>query len=149
MRTPDPHDLDRFVQAQGRDYDRALAELRAGHKRSHWMWYVFPQVAGLGFSAMSQRFAIRDLDQAKAYLEHPVLGSRLRECAEAVLSVEGLSASQILGSPDDLKLRSCATLFARASAPGSVFHRLLARYYDDRPDDRTLQLLGTAPMGRS
>lgn len=142
----DPHDLDRFVRAQARDYDRALAELRGGRKRSHWMWYVFPQMAGLGFSAMSQRFGIRSLDEARAYLEQPVLGSRLRECAEAVQSVEGRTATEILGSPDDLKLRSCATLFVLVSPGGSVFHRLLARYYDDRPDDRTLHLLGIAPM---
>ena len=109
---PDPHDLDRFVRAQEADYPRALAEVRAGRKRSHWIWYVFPQVAGLGSSAMSRRYAIRSLAEARAYLEHPVLGPRLREVAGAALGVGGKSAREILGTPDDLKLRSSATLFA-------------------------------------
>jgi len=143
--TADPHRLSRFVQAQASDYDRALAEIRAGRKRSHWMWYVFPQLAGLGSSPMSKQFAIRSLDEARAYLEHPLLGPRLRECAEAVLAVEGRSAVEIFGSPDDFKLRSCATLFARVSPAGSVFHRLLAEYYGGAPDGRTLDLLGVPP----
>src|SRR4051794_16808187 len=108
----DPHDLGRFVSAQADDYGQALAEVRAGRKRSHWMWYIFPQVEGLGSSPMSRRYSIRSLDEARAYLDHPVLGRRLIECAEAALGVEGRSASEIFGSPDDMKLRSSATLFA-------------------------------------
>jgi uncharacterized protein (DUF1810 family) len=129
--------LRRFLEAQERDYDRALAEIRAGRKRTHWMWYVFPQFAGLGGSPMSQRYAIRSLEEAKAYLAHPILGPRLIECAEAVLAVRGRSAADIFGSPDDLKLRSCATLFDIVS-PGSVFDRLLARYFDGTRDPLTL-----------
>lgn len=140
--TDDPHDLNRFVRAQANDYQRALAELRSGRKRSHWMWYVFPQVKGLGLSSTSERFAIRSLDEARAYVAHPRLGLRLLECAEAVLAVEGRSATEIFGSPDDMKLRSCATLFARVSPAGSVFHRLLVKYYGGAQDPRTLQLLG-------
>ena len=126
---PDPHDLDRFVQAQEGDHARALAEVRAGRKRSHWMWYIFPQLDGLGSSATARRYAIKNLAEARAYLGHPVLGPRLVECAEAALGVEGRSAFEIFGSPDDMKLRSCATLFACVSPAGSVFHRLLDRYY--------------------
>ena len=133
--------LDRFVQAQAASFDRALAELQSGHKRSHWMWFIFPQLAGLGASALSQHYAIQSLAEAEAYLQHPVLGRRLVECAEAVLAVEGRSALDIFGSPDNLKLRSCATLFAQVSPPGSVFERLLERYFDARPDERTLRLL--------
>jgi uncharacterized protein (DUF1810 family) len=139
----DPYDLDRFVRAQEADYDRALRELRGGRKRSHWMWYVFPQLAGLGASETSRRYAIRGIEEARAYLAHPVLGPRLAECAEAVLGVEGRSAHDVFGSPDDLKLRSCATLFARASPPGSPFERLLAKYFGGEPDPRTLRLLET------
>lgn len=140
----DGFDLERFVTAQERDFPGALAELRAGRKRSHWMWFIFPQIRGLGTSAMSQRYGIGDLAEARAYLAHPVLGPRLRECAEALLAARGASAHDIFGSPDDLKLRSSATLFARASAPGSVFERLLEKYFDGAPDDRTLRLLAQA-----
>ena len=108
----DPYDLRRFVRAQTDDYQRALAEIVSGRKRSHWMWYVFPQFDGLAFSATSKRYAIKSVAEAQAYLAHPVLGPRLLECAEAVVRVEGRSAAEIFGSPDDLKLRSCATLFA-------------------------------------
>jgi uncharacterized protein (DUF1810 family) len=141
----DPFDLNRFVEAQEDDYDRALAEIRAGRKRSHWMWYVFPQYDGLGYSPTSRRYAIKSLAEAEAYLRHPVLGPRVMVCAEAALAVEGLSATEIFGSPDDLKLRSCATLFARVSPPGSVFERLLDKFYQGRPDDRTLRLLAAEP----
>ena len=144
----DPYDLDRFLDAQRDDYDRALSEIRAGRKRSHWMWYVFPQIEGLGSSAMSRRFAIRSLAEAKAYASHPVLGARLVECAGAVLGVEGRSASDIFGFPDDMKLRSCATLFSRVSPAGSVFERILDRYFDGRPDAETLRRLGAAPEPR-
>jgi uncharacterized protein (DUF1810 family) len=139
-----PDDLDRFVSAQAALYDQALTEIRQGRKRSHWMWFVFPQLAGLGVSATSAHYAIAGAAEAAAYLAHPVLGPRLVECAEAVLAVDGRSAHDIFGSPDDLKLRSSATLFAAVSAPDSVFERVLAKYFPDGPDQRTRQLLGGA-----
>ena len=141
MSLPDPFDLARFEQAQAPVFAQAIAELRAGRKRSHWMWFVFPQFRGLGSSSMSQRFAIRSLDEARAYLAHPVLGPRLRECTSAVIDVEGRSAHDIFGSPDDLKLRSCATLFAAVSPAGSEWARLLDKYFDGQPDHATLELL--------
>ncbi len=144
----DPYDLDRFVRAQESDYEQALSEIRSGRKRTHWMWYVFPQIDGLAFSSTSKHYAIKSVGEAKAYLDHPILGPRLLECAEAVLRVEGRSAREIFGSPDDLKLRSCATLFACVSPPGSVFDRLLGKYYGGGRDGKTLQLLGIAPEVR-
>jgi uncharacterized protein (DUF1810 family) len=132
--------LDRFVAAQDGVYETALAELTAGRKRSHWMWFVFPQIAGLGSSSTAQRYAIRDFDEARAYLAHPVLGPRLVEAAQALLGVEGRSAEQILGYPDDLKLRSSMTLFARAADDPAVFETVLDRFYDG-PDRRTLDLV--------
>ena len=143
--TGDPYDLSRFVQAQQGDFERALAEIRGGRKRTHWMWYIFPQLDGLALSPTSKHYAIKSLHEARAYLDHPILGPRLRECAEAVLRVEGRSAREIFGSPDDLKLRSCATLFAYVSPPGSVFDCLLTKYYQGRRDDKTLDLLGSGP----
>jgi|SRR5579884_3633807 len=142
----DPYNLGRFVQAQARDFERALAEITRGEKRSHWMWYIFPQLDGLAFSSTAKHYAIKGLDEAKAYLAHPVLGARLRACAEALLPVEGRSATQIFGYPDDLKLRSCATLFAAVSPPGSVFQRVLDKYYGGQPDRKTLTLLGVHPQ---
>jgi uncharacterized protein (DUF1810 family) len=133
--------LDRFLSAQQRVYDEALAEIRAGRKRSHWMWFIFPQCAGLGSSAMSQRYAIGGRDEAAAYLAHPVLGARLRESAQAVLEVSGRTAPEIFGSIDAMKLRSSATLFAAVSPNGSVFHRIIDTYFQGRPDDRTLELI--------
>jgi uncharacterized protein (DUF1810 family) len=133
-------DLERFVTAQEGVHGAALAELRAGRKRTHWMWFVFPQIAGLGSSPTARQYAISSLDEARAYLAHPVLGPRLREAAEALLGVEGRTASAILGYPDDLKLRSSMTLFARAAGGPSVFQQVLDRYYDG-PDPRTLALL--------
>jgi uncharacterized protein (DUF1810 family) len=112
------------------------------------MWYIFPQLGGLGFSSTAKYYGIKGLDEARAYLAHPVLGPRLLECAEAAVGVEGRTAHEIFGSPDDLKLRSCATLFACVSPPGSVFERLLAKYYGGRRDDKTLRLLGVAPESR-
>ena len=141
----DPHNLVRFVQAQEDDYQRALSEIRSGRKRSHWMWYIFPQFEGLGVSSTSKRYSIKSVAEAEAYLSHPVLGPRLMECAEAALRVEGLSALEIFGSPDDMKLRSCATLFACVSPAGSVFHRLIDKYFQGRRDGKTLLLLGMAP----
>jgi uncharacterized protein (DUF1810 family) len=141
----DPHDLARFVIAQEGCHERALAELRAGAKRSHWMWYVFPQLAGLGHSSTARRYAIQSVEEAAAYLRHPVLGPRLVACCEAVLGVRGRTASDILGSPDDLKLRSCATLFAAVSEPGSVFDQVIDTYYQGTRDPMTLRLLGIEP----
>ena len=144
----DPYDLARFVQAQENDFREALSEIRNGRKRTHWMWYIFPQIDGLGFSPTAKYYSIKNLEEAKAYLAHPILGSRLQECAEAVVRVEGRSASEIFGSPDDLKLRSCATLFASVSPPGSVFDRLLEKYYRGERDGKTLRLLGIAPEAK-
>jgi uncharacterized protein (DUF1810 family) len=142
-----PDDLTRFVLAQEAVYEAALAEIRSGRKRSHWMWYVFPQYEGLGQSAMSRRYAIRSRAEAEAYLMHPVLRARLLECAGAVVSVEGRSALEIFGHPDDMKLRSCATLFACVSPAGSVFDRLLEKYFRGERDPETLRLLGVASDG--
>ncbi len=143
----DPYDLSRFLRAQEEDYERAVTEIRSGQKRSHWMWYIFPQIDGLGASSASKRYSIKSLDEARAYLQHPILGPRLLACAEAVASVEGRTATEIFGSPDDLKLKSCATLFACVSSPGSVFDRLLGKYYRGRRDGKTLQLLGIDSAG--
>jgi uncharacterized protein (DUF1810 family) len=137
----DTFDLGRFVSAQEDVYESALAEIRCGRKRTHWMWFIFPQVAGLGSSATSSRFAIKSAAEARAYLAHPVLGRRLLECCEALLRVNGGSASEIFGSPDDMKLRSCATLFASVSEPGSVFERVLSRFFGGAPDEKTEALL--------
>jgi uncharacterized protein (DUF1810 family) len=140
-------DLERFVRAQDDVYDQARAELAAGSKRSHWMWFVFPQIAGLGSSPTARAFAIRDLAEARAYLAHPVLGPRLTECAQTLLGVEGRTATQILGHPDDLKLRSSMTLFAEAATDPALFRQVLDRFYDG-PDPRTRQLLGLPQAGR-
>ena len=145
----DPHDLDRFVQAQQDDYEQALAEIRSGRKRSHWMWYIFPQYSGLGSSAMSQRYAIKSVGEAEAYLRHPVLGVRLVECAEAALRINDRSASEVFGAPDDMKLRSSATLFAVVTPAGSVFERLLDKYFDGERDQRTLQLVAGGSQPRA
>jgi uncharacterized protein (DUF1810 family) len=142
----DPFDLTRFLLAQESNYEHALEEIREGGKRSHWMWYVFPQFRGLGASRMSLTYAIRSRAEAEAYLRHPILGARLRQCAEAALAIEGQTAVAIFGSPDDLKLRSCATLFALVSPKASIFHRLIDRFFAGRPDDRTLTLLGAVEI---
>ena len=138
----DPFNLERFLAAQSVAHDTAVVELRDGCKRSHWMWFVFPQLTGLGHSARAQHYGITGLDEARAYLAHPVLGARLQECAAVLEGLDpSLSASSIFGYPDDLKLRSCLTLFARAAGPGSIFERLLDRYFAGEPDDRTVALL--------
>lgn len=137
----DPFDLNRFIEAQQHVYARALAEIRAGRKESHWMWFIFPQFDGLGFSPMAERYAIKSREEAIAYLAHPTLGPRLVECIEATLGLAGQSARAVFGTPDDLKLRSCATLFAEVSPVGSEFERLLEKYYDGMRDDSTLRLL--------
>ena len=145
--TKHPYDLNRFVVAQHGTYASALGEIRAGHKRSHWMWFVFPQLRGLGASAMSARYAISGLAESKAYLEHAVLGARLIEYCEAVL-VSDLSAHAMFGWPDDRKLKSCATLFA-ATEPGQpVFSQLIARKSGGASDPRTLQWLASAPRAQ-
>lgn len=137
----DANDLDRFLRAQETDYERALSEITAGRKRTHWMWYIFPQLEGLGTSQLSAYYAISGIDEAKAYLAHPVLGPRLLECAEAVLLHKGTAASAIFGYPDDLKLRSSATLFASVSPPGSVFHRIVDAFFQGQVDEPTLRRL--------
>jgi uncharacterized protein (DUF1810 family) len=137
----DPYDLARFVAAQDGVYDSALAELRRGLKTGHWMWFIFPQIAGLGLSSMSQRYAIRSLDEARAYLAHRVLGPRLRACAQAVADVSGKTAEQILGPIDAMKLRSSMTLFHRADPTEPIFAAVLAKYYDGVPDEATDRLL--------
>ena len=133
------HDLERFREAQdaGGTYGRALAELRAGRKTSHWMWFVFPQIAGLGRSATAQRYAIGSLAEARAYLADPVLGERLRECARALVELEGRSAGEVLGTVDAMKLRSSMTLFARAAPEEPLFGDVLERYFDGEPDPET------------
>lgn len=137
----DRYDLQRFVDVQAPVIQRVRAELRAGRKTSHWMWFVFPQIAGLGFSAMSQRYAIASLDEARAYLAHPVLGPRLRECVDLVLAVADRPAHAILGSPDDMKLRSSLTLFAQV-ADDPLFETALERYFDGALDKATMAQLG-------
>ena len=135
-------ELDKFVSAQARDYDTALAEIRSGYKRSHWMWYIFPQLQGLGFSPTAQYYGIRDLEQAKDYMAHPVLGPRLVEISDALLSLPGSNPSAVMGYPDDLKLCSCMTLFELAAPDEPVFGRVLEKYYGGRRDRMTLNLLG-------
>lgn len=138
----DPFGLRRFVDAQRGVHEQALAELEAGRKRSHWMWFVFPQMLGLGISPTAARYAIRSLDEAAAYLRHPLLGPRLVACAQALLRVDGRSADEILGHPDVLKLRSSMTLFSALPDADPVFAAVLARYFGGARDERTLRLLG-------
>jgi uncharacterized protein (DUF1810 family) len=138
------YDLERFVRAQADIYAQALNELTRGRKHSHWMWFVFPQIAGLGLSEMSRRYAIVSPAEARAYLEHPVLGPRLRACYAATLAVQSRSAHDIFGSPDDLKLRSSATLFAAVSEPRSLFEQVLDKYFDGQPDVETQRLIERA-----
>jgi uncharacterized protein (DUF1810 family) len=137
----DPHNLQRFLTAQADDYDCALGELRRGRKESHWIWYIFPQVAGLGHSSMAQEYAIQSSDEAVAYLEHPILGARLQRCCEALLKHQGKKAQDIMGYPDDLKLCSSMTLFATISKPDSVFHKVLNAFYSGKMDERTMAFL--------
>ena len=141
MTTDDPYDLQRFVAAQdaGGTYDHATAELRSGRKTSHWMWFIFPQVAGLGYSPVSRTYAITSLAEARAYLAHPVLGARLIECAEILTRVPGRTAEEIFGEVDALKLRSCVTLFSHAAPGQPVFRQVLDQYFDGIPDSATEQ----------
>jgi len=139
----DPFDLERFTRAQDAGaYATALHELRTGAKRSHWMWFVFPQIAGLGHSAMARRYAITSLDEARAYASHPVLGPRLVECAGTLVALRGRSARDILGPVDAMKLRSSMTLFARAAPDEPAFRAVIDRYFDGVDDEATLQRLG-------
>lgn len=133
-------DLQRFVDAQARVIDHVRAELKAGAKKSHWMWFIFPQIHGLGKSATAHRYAIASLDEARAYMAHPVLGSRLRECTRLVVAVNGKNATDIFGTPDDLKFRSCMTLFAHASAE-PVFRQALEKYFGGEEDPETVKRL--------
>ncbi len=135
------YDLSRFLEAQKNSYDTALREIRAGRKRSHWMWYIFPQIQGLGYSAMAQHYAIRDLGEAREYLQHPLLGPRLIEISEALLALDESDPRRVMGSPDDLKLRSCMTLFQCAAPDQPVFGKVLDKFYGGRPDGRTLEML--------
>jgi uncharacterized protein (DUF1810 family) len=135
----DRFDLERFVKAQAGAYEQACAELRAGRKRSHWMWFVFPQIRGLGSSEMAVRFAISGLEEARAYLEHPILGPRLRECAGIVVGVEGKTVEEIFGYPDDLKFHSSITLFAKAEKSGGVFQGALEKHFGGEMDRGTLE----------
>ncbi len=137
-----PYDLSRFLDAQAPVIAAVRAELAAGAKRTHWMWFVFPQIAGLGLSATARHYALADLDEARAYLAHPVLGPRLVELTGIVNAVEGRSAHAIFGSPDDLKFRSSMTLFAQAAPDRACFHAALAKYHAGEPDPRTLEILG-------
>jgi uncharacterized protein (DUF1810 family) len=139
-----PFDLSRFVEAQRGVYDQALAELQRGRKQSHWMWFIFPQIDGLGSSTTARHYAIKSAAETKAYLGHPLLGDRLVKCCEALLNIRDKSASEIFGFPDDLKLRSCATLFSIVAGEGSVFSRVLDKYFEGKPDQRTIELLGDA-----
>ena len=137
----DPFALSRFTRGQARVYETVLAELRSGQKRTHWMWFIFPQIDGLGDSAKTQYYAIKSVEEARQYLNHPVLGTRLTECAEAVLAIGGRSVREIFGDPDDMKLKSSMTLFAYVAGPHSVFVRVLDKYFHAGQDLRTLDLL--------
>ena len=144
----DIYNLHRFLDAQERIYDTVLNELRAGRKASHWMWFIFPQIAGLGHSNMAQQFALTSLNEAKAYLQHPILGTRLRACTQLVLDVNGRSAEEIFGYPDCLKFQSCMTLFLTAATDNTIFKNALFKYFDGKPDTLTLDLLskGISPL---
>lgn len=142
---PDPHNLQRFLDAQAEVYEDVLVELRAGRKTSHWMWFIFPQCQGLGHSSTARHFAIASLAEARAYLQHATLGARLRECTELVNRIQNKSVEQIFGFPDDLKFRSSMTLFLQASQPGSrdcqIFTSALAKHFHGQPDPLTLALI--------
>ncbi|MES2940569.1 MAG: DUF1810 domain-containing protein [Pseudomonadota bacterium] len=147
MNPGDPFDLQRFVTAQAPVMPAVTAELKAGAKRSHWMWFVFPQLAALGRSSTARHYGIASLDEARAYLAHPVLGPRLKDCCRLLLGVQSRSAHQVFGSPDDLKLRSCLTLFHHADPAETVFTQCLDRYYAGVPDTATAGLLGLGNGG--
>ena len=137
----DPHNLQRFLDAQDPVYAQVCSELRAGRKTSHWMWFIFPQIQGLGYSPLARKFAVSSLQEAQAYLDHPILGARLRECCRLVNLVEGRSIEEIFGYPDDLKFRSSMTLFAHAAADNQIFLDALAKYFNGEFDPLTLDRL--------
>lgn len=137
----DPYHLQRFVDAQQPVYDTVCAELRSGRKRSHWIWFIFPQIEGLGHSETARRFSISSLDEAKSYLAHPVLGPRLRECSRLVADIDGRGVDEIFGYPDDMKFRSSMTLFAQATKDNDVFVACLKKYFGSEPDEATLARL--------
>ena len=139
----DPFHLSRFMSAQEGVYQNVLAELRSGQKRTHWMWFIFPQISGLGSSGMAKHYAIKSEEEARQYLAHPVLGARLLECAKTVFAIEGRTVSQIFGYPDDVKLRSCLTLFGYVAGPQSIFDNVLDKYFNGEKDGVTLRLLKT------
>ena len=141
MNPDDPHDLKRFLSAQEGVYERALAELTRGQKRTHWMWYIFPQFDGLGYSPTAKRYSIKSIEEARQYLNHPLLGKRLLECTEAVIALKGGSLSEIFGHPDDMKFKSSMTLFEKIAGSGSVFSSALDRYCHGERDATTLRLL--------
>ncbi|RFZ85711.1 DUF1810 domain-containing protein [Mucilaginibacter terrenus] len=134
--------LERFIKAQERDYTKALAEIRNGRKRSHWMWYIFPQIAGLGYSEMARHYAITDLAEAGSYLAHPILGPRLVEISKVLLRLQGDDANAVFGSPDDIKLRSSMTLFSMAKGTDPVFEAVLEKYFDGKKDNATVDIAG-------
>ncbi len=138
---PDPYNLERFVEAQAPVFEQVTSELRAGRKMSHWMWFIFPQITGLGRSPTAIEYAISGLDEARAFLAHPILGPRLKECTQLVLLVENRIAAQIFGSPDDIKFRSCMTLFAQATPEDDIFTSALQKYFRGIPDRMTLDRL--------
>ncbi|MET4105932.1 DUF1810 domain-containing protein [Hymenobacter sp. UYP22] len=142
---PQPSNLQRFLDAQQRDYATALAEIRGGRKRSHWMWYIFPQVQGLGYSETARFYAIQSQQEAEAYLQHPVLGPRLIEISEALARLESNDATRIMGSPDDVKLKSSMTLFAALKGTSPVFQRVLDKFFSGVSDEKTLQILRHNP----
>lgn len=135
------HDLNRFISAQERSYDAALSEIKSGHKATHWMWYIFPQIAGLGFSSTARFYAISSMQEARDYYAHPVLGKRLVEISEALLALDTNDAAAVMGYPDNLKLRSSMTLFLAASGD-AVFQKVLDKFYSGKPDSKTLSILG-------
>ncbi|GGK05183.1 DUF1810 domain-containing protein [Pseudomonas matsuisoli] len=139
---PEPYDLERFVDAQRDTLERALEELRAGHKSTHWMWFIFPQLAGLGQSEMAWRYGVSDVKEAQAYWRHALLGAHLRECIEAVLPYAGRGARQVFGAPDDLKFRSSMTLFREAEPNETIFQQALDAFFAGEPDPRTISMLG-------
>jgi uncharacterized protein (DUF1810 family) len=141
MNLEDPYDLSRFLRAQEGVYDRALAELKSGQKRTHWMWYIFPQINGLGYSPTAELYSVKSIEEAREYLNHPVLGKRLLECTEALLAIKGRSVSEIFGYPDDLKFKSSMTLFEKMAGAGSVFSSALDKYCHGARDAATLRLL--------
>ena len=135
------YDLERFIRAQETDYRTALAEIRDGRKRSHWMWYIFPQIAGLGFSSTSKYYSLKNVEEAKAYLDDETLGKRLMEISGVLLNLESSDAAKIFGTPDDMKLRSSMTLFSRVEGAGPVFQKVLDKFFGGLPDEKTIHLL--------